>query len=82
MVGKEFSRYLGHATSNVAEYVLMGVEALLRMGAKNTNPERLATGGPSAQWRYRIKDEKLRALFGKALQLLRQFDSYLSAGAS
>ena len=35
-VVKEFSRYLGHATNNVAEYeaLLMGLEALVQMGGK------------------------------------------------
>jgi ribonuclease HI len=35
-VVKELSRYLGRATNNVAEYegLLMGLEALLQIGAK------------------------------------------------
>ena len=37
-VVKELSRYLGHATNNVAEYEgrLMGLEALSQLGKKNT----------------------------------------------
>ena len=76
---KELSRYLGRATNNVAEYegLLMGLEALLQMGAKKIRVQsdsQLLVRQLNGE--YRVKDEKLRVLFTKAMKLLRQFDSY------
>lgn len=78
-VVKELSRYLGRATNNVAEYegLLMGLEALLQIGAKKIRVQsdsQLLVRQLSGE--YRVKDEKLRVLFTKAMKLLRQFDSY------
>ena len=78
-VVKELSRYLGYATNNVAEYegLLMGLEALLKMGRKKVVIQsdsqlmvRQLTGA------YRVKDDKLKKLFARAAHLLGQFDSY------
>ncbi len=77
-VVKEMSRYLGRATNNVAEYegLLMGLEALLEMGRKKivvqSDSQLLVRQLNGA---YRVKDEKLKVLFSKAVGLLRQFDS-------
>jgi ribonuclease HI len=78
-VVKELSRYLGHATNNVAEYegLLMGLEALLRLGKKRIRVQsdsQLLVRQLNGE--YRVKDEKLKALFQKAMSLLRQFDAY------
>jgi ribonuclease HI len=78
-VVKELSRYLGHATNNVAEYegLLMGLEALLGLGKKRIcvqSDSQLLVRQLNGE--YRVKDEKLRVLFHKAMSLLRQFDSY------
>jgi ribonuclease HI len=79
-VVKELSRHLGHATNNVAEYeaLLMGLEALLQLGRKNIiivqSDSELLVRQLNSQ--YRVKDEKLKVLFQRAMTLLRQFDSY------
>jgi ribonuclease HI len=76
---KELSRYLGHATNNVAEYqgLLMGLETLLELGKKRIRVEsdsQLLVRQLNGE--YRVRDEKLKPLFQKALILLRQFDAY------
>lgn len=78
-VVKELSRYLGCATNNVAEYegLLMGLEALLQLGQKNVvvqSDSQLLVRQLNGE--YRVKDEKLKVLFQRAMDLLRQFDSY------
>jgi ribonuclease HI len=76
---KELSRYLGRTTNNVAEYaaLLMGLEALLELGQKHilvqSDSELMVR---QLNGEYRVKDEKLKALFEQAVGLLRQFDSY------
>ena len=76
---EELSRHLGHATNNVAEYeaLLMGLEALLQLGRKTiivqSDSELLVR---QLNDQYRVKDEKLKVLFQRAMTLLRQFDSY------
>jgi ribonuclease HI len=76
---KQLSRYLGHTTNNVAEYegLLMGLDALLELGRKQivvqSDSELLVR---QLNGRYRVKDEKLKVLFRRAMALLRQFDSY------
>jgi len=78
-VVKELSRYLGRTTNNVAEYegLLMGLEALLQLGQKNIIVQsdselmvRQMTGV------YRVKDEKLKVKYQRAMDLLRRFGSY------
>jgi len=78
-VVKELSRYLGHATNNVAEYegLLMGLEALVQMGRKKVRVQsdsQLLVRQLNGQ--YRVKDEKLKVLFQRAVSLLRRFDAY------
>jgi ribonuclease HI len=78
-VVKELSRYLGHRTNNVAEYeaLLMGLDALLQLGKKRIRVQsdsQLLVRQLSGQ--YRVKDEKLKPLFRRAVTLLRQFDGY------
>jgi len=79
VVVKQLSRYLGHTTNNVAEYegLLMGLEAALQLGRKRivvqSDSELLVR---QLNGRYRVKDEKLKVLFQRAMTLLRQFDSY------
>jgi ribonuclease HI len=79
VVVKQLSRYLGRTTNNVAEYegLLMGLEALLQLGRKQivvqSDSELLVR---QLNGQYRVKDEKLKVLFQRAITLLRQFDSY------
>jgi len=78
-VVKELSRYLGHATNNVAEYegLMLGLEALLELGRKKIvvqSDSQLLVRQLNGE--YRVKDEKLKVLHQRALALLRQFDSY------
>ena len=78
-VVKELSRYLGHATNNVAEYeaLLMGLEALVRMGGKKIrvhSDSQLLVRQLNGE--YRVKDEKLKVLSQRAASLLRRFDAY------
>ena len=78
-VVRELSRYLGHATNNVAEYqgLLMGLEALLQLGKKRIRVQsdsQLLVRQLNGE--YRVKDEKLKILFHKAVALLRQFETY------
>jgi ribonuclease HI len=76
---KELSRYLGQATNNVAEYegLLMGLEALRALGKKRIRVQsdsQLMVRQLNGE--YRVKDEKLKTLFQKAVTLLRQFEAY------
>ena len=75
----EICRYLGHTTNNVAEYegLLMGLEEVLRLGGKKLLVEsdsqllvRQLNG------LYRVKDEKLKSLYQKALNLLCRLEAY------
>jgi ribonuclease HI len=79
VVKQELSRYLGYATNNVAEYegLIMGLEALLKLGKKRIRVQsdsQLLVRQLNGE--YRVKDEKLKALFHKAIALLRQFEAY------
>jgi len=78
-VVKELSRYLGHATNNVAEYeaLLMGLEALVQMGRAKVlvqSDSQLLVRQLNGE--YRVKDEKLKVLFQRAVSLLRRFEAY------
>ena len=78
-VVRELSRYLGHATNNVAEYqaLLMGLEALIELKRNRIvvqSDSQLLVRQLNGE--YRVKDEKLKALFAHATRLLRQFASY------
>lgn len=78
-VVQELSRYLGRTTNNVAEYeaLLMGLEALNQLGRKKIavhSDSQLLVRQLSGE--YRVKDEKLKVLYQRAMTLLRHFDSY------
>lgn len=75
---KEFSRYLGHTTNNVAEYegLLRGLDALIELGRKRIRVQsdsQLLVRQLNGE--YRVKDAKLKVLYQRAQTLLRQFDS-------
>ena len=78
-VVEELSRYLGHSTNNVAEYegLLMGLRAALELGKKRirvqSDSQLLVR---QLEGTYRVKNEKLKSLFQKAVTILRQFESY------
>ena len=76
---KDLSRYLGRTTNNVAEYegLLMGLDALIQLGRKKIRVQsdsQLLVRQLNGE--YRVKDEKLKVLYQRAVTLLRQFDSY------
>ncbi|MGH7810117.1 MAG: ribonuclease HI family protein [Candidatus Binatia bacterium] len=78
-VVKELSRYLGRTTNNVAEYegLIMGLEELVRLRRKKIlvqSDSQLLVRQLNGE--YRVKDEKLKTLYQRAMNLLRQFDSY------
>lgn len=78
-VVRELSRYLGHATNNVAEYeaLVMGLEALIELKRNRIvvqSDSQLLVRQLNGE--YRVKDEKLRLLYQRATGLLRQFTSY------
>jgi len=78
-VVRELSRYLGHATNNVAEYeaLVMGLEALIELKRNRIvvqSDSQLLVRQLNGE--YRVKDEKLRLLYQRATGLLRQFGSY------
>jgi len=78
-VVKELSRYLGRTTNNVAEYegLLMGLQALIQLGRKKIcvqSDSQLLVRQLNGE--YRVKDEKLKVLYQRAMSLLRQFESY------
>jgi len=75
----ELSRYLGKTTNNVAEYeaLLMGLEALLRIGKKRIlvqSDSQLMVRQLNGQ--YRVRDEKLKPLYRRAMALLQEFPAY------
>lgn len=75
---EELCRYLGHATNNVAEYeaLLMGLEGVLRLGGRRlrvqSDSELLVRQLNNL---YRVKDEKLKKLYQRALGLLHQLEA-------
>lgn len=78
-VVKELRLYLGKATNNVAEYkaLLMGIEGVLEIEVKKlriqSDSELLVR---QLNGFYRVKDEKLKPLYAKAVELLRQLECY------
>jgi ribonuclease HI len=78
-VVKALSRYLGCLSNNVAEYegLLMGLQALIQIDKKRicvlSDSQLLVRQLNGA---YRVKDEKLKMLFKRAVNLLRHFDAY------
>ena len=78
-VVRALSRYLGHATNNVAEYeaLLMGLDALVELKRRKIvvqSDSQLLVRQLNGE--YRVKDAKLKVLYQRAISLLRQFDSY------
>jgi ribonuclease HI len=78
-VVKELSRYLGRTTNNVAEYegLIMGLEELVRLRRKKIlvqSDSQLLVRQLNGE--YRVKDEKLKTLYQRVMNLLRHFDSY------
>jgi ribonuclease HI len=77
-VVKKLGRYLGHTTNNVAEYegLLMGLEALIQRGRRRIRVQSVSQLlVRQLKGQYRIKEQKLKRLFERAMTLLRQFDS-------
>ena len=79
LVSKKLYRYLGIATNNIAEYegLLVGLEAAVALGCEKVHVEsdsELMVN--QLNGRYRVRHEKLKKLYQRALNLLRQFDSY------
>lgn len=76
---EELSRYLGSTTNNVAEYqgLLMGLEAVIRLGGKRlqirSDSELLVQ---QLKGVYKVRNEKLKGLYQKALALLGRLDAY------
>ena len=76
---KEVSKYIGEATNNIAEYntLLYGLEEALILRADqikiNLDSELVAKqlGGE-----YRVKDENLRPLFERAVNMLKSFKNF------
>jgi ribonuclease HI len=76
---KEVSKYIGEATNNIAEYnaLLYGLEEALILRADqikiNLDSELVAKqlGGE-----YRVKDENLRPLFERAVNMLKGFKNF------
>lgn len=74
----EESKFLGHATNNVAEYqaLLVGLKRALDMGIRRievrADSELLIK---QLKGEYRVKDEKLKLLFADAKALLARFAS-------
>ncbi len=76
---KELSSYLGLSTNNVAEYrgLLLGLEGVLELGGRKlqirSDSELLVR---QLNGVYRVKDEKLKVLYRKALDLLGRLEAY------
>ncbi len=75
----ELTSYLGSSTNNVAEYqgLLMGLEGVLKLGGRKlqirSDSELLVR---QLNGVYRVKDEKLKVLYRKALNLLGRLEAY------
>lgn len=73
------SRRIGHATNNEAEYqaAIAGLEAALALGARHVillmDSELIVR---QLEFRYRVRNERLRPFFRRMLELRRQFDSF------
>ena len=74
---EEVSKYIGHATNNVAEYlaVVYGLQEAVYRGAKNiilnVDSQLVAR---QLKGEYKVKDQNIRKFFDIALNLLRSFD--------
>lgn len=73
------SRRIGRATNNEAEYqaAIAGLEAALALGARDVlllmDSELIVR---QLEFRYRVRNERLRPFFHRILELRRQFDSF------
>ncbi len=73
------SRRIGHATNNEAEYqaAIAGLEAALALDARNV---RLRMDSElvvrQLEFRYRVRNERLRPLFERLVDLRRRFDNF------
>ena len=76
---KEACKYIGEATNNIAEYsaLVYGLEEAARLDADEVivymDSELLAK---QLSGEYRVKDEGMKALFEKALGILKHFKSF------
>jgi ribonuclease HI len=74
------SRRLGRATNNEAEYqaAIAGVEAALALGARDIElrmDSELVIR--QLEFRYKVRNERLRPFFARLLELRRRFDSFM-----
>lgn len=76
---KELCRYIGETTNNIAEYsaLIHGLEEASSLEATDVvvylDSELLAR---QLSGEYRVKDENMKALFDKALAILKNFNSF------
>jgi ribonuclease HI len=76
---KEFSKYIGHATNNIAEYsaLIYALDEALMLKADeviaHVDSELVCK---QINGEYKVKDEKIRPLFDKAMHILRSFKSF------
>ena len=75
----KFSKYIGHATNNRAEYIA-AIEALKRALAHGVRRVRIFSDSlllvNQLTGKYRVKNPTLRQLFAKAMSLLSRFEEY------
>ena len=74
---KEFYKYLGQATNNIAEYnaLIYGLQEALILGAKNITiriDSELVT--KQLKGEYKVKNANIKPLFEQALHILNGFD--------
>ncbi len=73
------SRRIGRATNNEAEYraAIAGLEAALALGARHVllsmDSELIVR---QLEFRYRVRNERLRPFFNRILELRRRFESF------
>jgi ribonuclease HI len=76
---KEFCKYIGRTTNNVAEYnaLIYGLDEALILRADevvvNVDSELVAK---QLNGEYRVKDENIKIFFEKALHILKSFKSF------
>jgi ribonuclease HI len=73
------SRRIGHGTNNEAEYkaAIAGLESALALGGGDVElrmDSELVIR--QLQFRYKVRNERLRPLFNRVIELRRQFDSF------
>lgn len=73
------SRRIGRATNNEAEYqaAIAGLEAALALGAREVELRMDSElVGRQLDWRYRVRNPRLKPLFGRLKDLQRRFASF------